>query len=193
VYPSGYRTYVEVTELQSRLCGESRPAHFRGVCTIVLKLFNTVCPDRAFFGQKDAQQAIILKKMVKDLNLDIDIEVLPIVRDSDGLALSSRNSYLTGTERRAAGILYTSLQRAKELVMNGERSASVLLTEMEKLIASEPLARIDYLKIVEVEGLEPIHVLEGTLLVAMAVFVGTTRLIDNMIIEIEGASVRVKE
>lgn len=193
IYPHGYKTYVEVHDLQNKLCGRSRPTHFRGVCTVVLKLFHIVSPDLAFFGQKDAQQAIILKRMVKDLDLEVEIEVLPIVRDSDGLALSSRNKYLKREERRAALVLPESLQKAKELIRGGEKRAPFIIGEMVKMIAEEPLARIDYVEIVDVEELSPVETLEKEVLIALAVYVGRTRLIDNMAVEIIGTQVRIKE
>ena len=193
MYFQGYKTYVEVHDLQNKLCGRSRPAHFRGVCTVVLKLFHIVSPDLAFFGQKDAQQAIILKRMVKDLNLEVEIEVLPIVRDSDGLALSSRNKYLKREERRAALVLAESLQKAKELIWGGEKRAPFIIGEMVKMIAEEPLARIDYVEIVDVEELSPVETLEKEVLIALAVYVGRTRLIDNMAVEIIGTQVKIKE
>ena len=193
MYPAGYKTYVEVHELQERLCGGSRPIHFRGVCTVVLKFFNIVCPDVAFFGQKDAQQAIILRRMVKELNLDVKIEVLPIIRDNDGLALSSRNEYLNSQEKKAALSLYHSLQRAKEKIEEGERRVSILIQEMEKLIKRESLARIDYVEIVDANELIPVKTLKKESLIALAVFVGKTRLIDNIMVEVSGRKVKVKE
>jgi pantoate--beta-alanine ligase len=182
IYPAGYKTYVEVHDLQDLLCGASRPGHFRGVCTVVLKLFEIVRPDVAFFGQKDAQQAIILKRMARDLNLDIRVEVRPIVREPDGLAMSSRNAYLDPDERRAALVLWRSLTMARELIAAGERRSSVILGEMRAMIDSEPRARLDYVEAVETEGLTPVsEAVDGTL-IALAVFIGRTRLIDNLIV-----------
>jgi pantoate--beta-alanine ligase len=180
VYPDGYRTYVEVLDLQDRLCGASRPRHFRGVCTIVLKLFQIVRPDAAFFGWKDAQQVVILKKMVKDLNVGIRIEACPLIRDADGLALSSRNSYLSAEERRAALSLSASLRAAQAMVGAGERDAGVVIEQMKETIGREPLARIDYIEIVGPDDLLPLKTIGGEALVALAVFVGKTRLIDNI-------------
>lgn len=186
MYPSGYKTYVEVTQLQDKLCGRSRPGHFRGVCTIVLKLFNIIQPDWAFFGQKDAQQAIIIKKMVNDLNLEIKFKVLPIVRDKDGLALSSRNTYLSPEQRQAALVLYQSLQLAQRLFSEGERKTSVIKQAMAELIRQEPLAKIDYVEIVEMENFEEISFISDKALVALAVFIGPIRLIDNIILSEKG-------
>jgi len=184
IYPPGYKTYVEVFDLQKRLCGVSRPTFFRGVCTVVLKLFNIIQPDRAFFGRKDAQQAIILKRMVKDLNLDVVIDVLPIVRDRDGLALSSRNAYLKENERDAALTLSRSLQAAENLIGEGERSAEKIGSVMSGMIESVPGTRIDYVEIVDAEDLMPLDTLHSEVLIALAVFVGKTRLIDNTILTI---------
>lgn len=180
MYPEGYRTYVAVEELEERLCGRSRPGHFRGVCTVVLKLFNIVRPDVAFFGWKDAQQVIILKKMAADLDLDVRIEALPLVRDADGLALSSRNSYLSTEERKAALVLSRSLAEARRMVEAGERDANVILGGIRKAVAGEPLARLDYVELVDLANLRPLARLDGEALLAMAVFIGRTRLIDNV-------------
>jgi pantoate--beta-alanine ligase len=182
MYPDGYKTYVEVHDLQNKLCGKSRPGHFRGVCTVVLKLLNIVEPDLAFFGQKDAQQAIILQTMVRDLDRDVQIEVMPIVREADGLAMSSRNTYLNQAERQAALILMNSLRRAKRNIDKGERNAEVILAGIRNLIAKEPLARIDYLEAVETKDLNPVREITAGTLIALAVFIGKTRLIDNMIV-----------
>jgi pantoate--beta-alanine ligase len=185
MYPHGYKTYVEVRDLQEKLCGRSRPEHFRGVCTVVLKLFQIVGPDIAFFGQKDAQQAIILRKMAKDLNLDVQVEIMPIVREADGLAMSSRNTYLSPEERAAALVLAKSLEEAKRQIDHGERRAEVILDGMRAMIGQEPLARIDYVEAVDMEDLDPVkEIVKGTL-IALAVFIGPTRLIDNIIISEE--------
>ncbi len=185
MYPHGYKTYVEVRDLQEKLCGRSRPEHFRGVCTVVLKLFQIVGPDIAFFGQKDAQQAIILRKMVRDLSLDVRVEVMPIVREADGLAMSSRNTYLSPEERAAALVLAKSLEAAKRQIDHGERRAEVILDGMRAMIGQEPLARIDYIEAVDMEDLDPAkEIVKGTL-IALAVFIGPTRLIDNIIISEE--------
>ena len=183
MYPEGYKTYVTVYDLEDKLCGRSRPGHFKGVSTVVLKLFNIVNPDLAFFGQKDAQQAIILKRMVKDLNLGVKIEVLPIIRDEDGLALSSRNIYLNSEERKAARVLLRSLKDAEILVKKGEKKSASLIERMREMIEAEPLAKIDYIEIVDLDELAPIKEIKKEALIALAVFIGKTRLIDNAIIK----------
>jgi len=179
MYPEDYKTYVEVEELQNKLCGRSRPGHFRGVCTVVLKLFNQVQPDEAYFGWKDAQQVIILQKMVEDLNVPVRIVPLSLIRDSDGLALSSRNKYLHQEERRAALVLKRSLDLAEKLIREGERDAVKIKQKMVELISAEPLARIDYVEIVDLKTLETTNRLDREALIALAVFIGKTRLIDN--------------
>jgi len=185
MYPQGYKTYVEVPDLQVKLCGRSRPGHFRGVCTVVLKLIQIVEPDFAFFGQKDALQAIILRKMAQDLNLDVQVEIMPIVREADGLAMSSRNTYLSPEERAAALVLSRSLEAAKSEIEHGERREEVILDGMKAMIGQEPLARIDYVEAVDMEDLDPVKkIVKGTL-IALAVFIGPTRLIDNMIVRLE--------
>ncbi len=185
IYHEEYKTYVEVHDLQDKLCGRSRPGHFRGVCTVVLKLFNIIEPDFAYFGQKDAQQAIILKKMAEDLNLKVKVEALPIVREEDGLALSSRNTYLSQEERPAALILSKSLDEARQMVENGERDADLIKNRMREMIGQEPLARIDYVEIVDMEDLDPVNAIEKKALAALAVFVGKVRLIDNTILRVK--------
>jgi pantoate--beta-alanine ligase len=193
MYPQGYKTYVQVQDLGEKLCGHSRPGHFKGVCTIVLKLFNIVDPDVAFFGQKDAQQAIILRKMVEDLGLDVIIKVSPIIRDEDGLALSTRNEYLNSREREAALALPRSLQEAKRMIEKGERRARNIIKRIEEMIRQEPLAKIDYIEIVDLDELKPIEMIKNEALLALAVFVGKTRIIDNMMVEINEEGVRFKE
>jgi pantoate--beta-alanine ligase len=182
MYPEGYRTSVEVAGLQEKLCGRSRPGHFKGVATVVLKLFNIVRPDYAFFGQKDAQQVVILRKMVEDLNADVEIRAMPIIRDPDGLAMSSRNSYLSAEERRAALVLSRSLGQARRMFEKGERAAGPIRERLLRTIASEPLARIDYAEVVDPSSLEPVERIDGAALVALAVYFGKTRLIDNTIL-----------
>jgi pantoate--beta-alanine ligase len=182
MYPPGYKTYVEVHDLQDKLCGRFRPGHFRGVCTVVLKLFNIINPDISFFGQKDAQQAIILKRMVKELNLNVNIEVSPIIREEDGLALSSRNKYLTQEERKAALVLSKSLEEAQSMMEKGQRDSAAIIRRMKEIIGREPLARIEYLGIVEMDELKPITKIEKEALAALAVFIGRVRLIDNTIL-----------
>lgn len=184
IYPEGYSTYVDVKNLGDVMCGKSRPDHFRGVTTIVMKLFHIVLPTFAVFGQKDAQQAIIIKKMLKDLNMDVELIISPIVRHEDGLAMSSRNFHLKKKERKAATILYHALQEAEKLIKNGKTDPEWIEHEMIKLIEAEPLARIDYVSITDTEKLEPIAKISGQVLIALAVFVGNTRLIDNMMIHV---------
>jgi pantoate--beta-alanine ligase len=179
IYPQGYRTFVTVKGLSSRLCGVSRPGHFRGVTTVVLKLFNIVRPHRAVFGQKDAQQTIILRRMVRDLNLDVELIIHPIVREADGLALSSRNQYLKPEERKAASVLFRSLEFARQASLRGESKTDVLLRGVRELIGSEPLARLDYAEIVSIDDLSPLPQVTANALLALAVFIGRTRLIDN--------------
>lgn len=180
MYPKDFSTYVEETALSKHLCGLSRPTHFRGVTTVVLKLFNIVLPDVAYFGQKDAQQALIIKRMVRDLDLPIRIEILPIVREENGLALSSRNEYLTREGRKQATVLYRSLVEAKRLIDSGERKATAIKQRMKELIQSAEQARIDYVSIVSSETLDDVEELRGNILIALAVFIGDTRLIDNL-------------
>ncbi len=184
MYPQAYSTFVEVEKLTDKLCGKSRPGHFRGVTTVVTKLFNIVQPDIAFFGQKDAQQVIVLQKMVTDLNMNLKIEIVPTVREPDGLAMSSRNSYLSPEERKAALVLYHSLSAAKKMIDSGERNIEAIKEEMRLLINREPLARIDYVEILSVPDLEEPESLKGKTLIAVAVFIGRTRLIDNMVVEV---------
>jgi pantoate--beta-alanine ligase len=179
IYPEGYRTFVTVEGLSSRLCGVSRSGHFRGVATVVLKLFNIVRPHRAVFGQKDAQQTIILRRMIRDLDLDVELIVQPIVREADGLALSSRNQYLNREERRAATVLFRSLEFARQSSLRGECKADVLLLGVRELIELEPLARLEYAEIVSVDDLSPLYEVTNQALLALAVFIGKTRLIDN--------------
>jgi pantoate--beta-alanine ligase len=180
MYPPGYRTFVDVQGLQDRLCGRSRPGHFRGVATVVLKLFNIVRPDLAFFGAKDAQQVLIIKRMADDLNLDLEVVTCPIVRESDGLALSSRNAYLSPEERKAARVLSMSLRRAEQAVAAGERDAAKIIAGIRTAVEAEPLARIDYVEAVDPTSLELVAEIRGNVLVALAVFIGSTRLIDNI-------------
>jgi len=180
VYPPGFRTFVEVPGLQDRLCGRSRPGHFRGVATVVLKLFDIVSPDFAFFGAKDAQQVLIIRRMAADLDLDVEVVTCPIVREADGLALSSRNAYLTTAERKAALVLSRGLVWAERAVAAGERDTAKLVGGIRSVIEAEPLARIDYVEAVDPETLEPVVEIRGQILLALAVFIGSTRLIDNV-------------
>ena len=182
MYPEGFRTFVAVEGLSQKLCGISRPNHFRGVTTVVLKLLNIVRPDLAIFGQKDAQQSIIVRRMVKDLNLDVEIVVCPIVREADGLALSSRNKYLKGAEREAATVLFQCLEWAKQKVAEGELQAEPILSGITKRIENEPLARLDYAEIVDTNDLAPLIIVKENSLLALAVFIVDTRLIDNSLL-----------
>jgi len=180
IYPPGYRSYVRVEGLEDRLCGRSRPGHFRGVATVVLKLFEIVGPDLAFFGAKDAQQVLIIRRMAADLNLDVEVVTCPIVREADGLALSSRNTYLSAEERKAALSLSTGLRWAEKAVRAGERDAGRLVAGIRSVLEAEPLARVDYVEAVDPETLEPVAEVRGEVLLALAAYFGTTRLIDNV-------------
>jgi pantoate--beta-alanine ligase len=185
MYPEGYATYVTVEKLTDNLCGESRPEHFRGVATVVTKLFNIVKPEVAYFGHKDMQQAMTIKKMASDLNMDIEVKMMPIVREKDGLALSSRNMYLSDTERRDAAVLYQSLKNAEILIKNGERDARKVIKSVEDMIKSRQSARIEYVKLVDAGALEDIKTVTGEVALAAAVFFGKTRLIDNITITVK--------
>ena len=182
MYPEGFCSYVDMNGLTTELCGKSRPIHFRGVQTVVLKLFNIVTPDNAYFGQKDAQQLAVVTRMVKDLSVDTKIHGCPIIREEDGLAKSSRNTYLSEVERQAALILSQSLQVGKALIEQGETDATVVKKAISDKIATEPLARIDYVDVVDFDTITPIEQIKGNTLVAIAVYIGKTRLIDNFII-----------
>jgi len=183
MYGNGSATWVEVEGLSERLCGKSRPGHFRGVATVVAKLFQIIQPDTAFFGQKDAAQAAIIRRMVRDLNIPVGIEVCPIVRDPDGLALSSRNAYLTPEERKSALALYRALKRVEALFGRGERDTAALISAATKELSGEPGVRLDYFEIVDPDNLEPQPTINRKALVAVAGFVGKTRLIDNILLE----------
>jgi pantoate--beta-alanine ligase len=188
MYPGGATTFVEVAELSDRLDGKSRPGHFRGVATVVSKLFHIVQPQRAFFGQKDAAQAAIIRRMVRDLDFETEIVVCPIVRESDGLALSSRNAYLSPTERRQATVLYRALNRVQFLVDKGEHNAAKLIQAARGVFAEEPAVRVDYVEAVNPDTLLPVNDISEGALFAVAAFVGTTRLIDNAILRGGGKS-----
>ncbi|EQK42246.1 pantoate--beta-alanine ligase [[Clostridium] bifermentans ATCC 638] len=181
MYTDGFSTFVDLNNLTSGLCGKSRPTHFRGVCTVVSKLFNIVNPDKAYFGQKDAQQLSIIKQMVTDLNFDVEIVSCPIVREADGLAKSSRNTYLSKEERQASTIINKSLKKAKALIKSGERDSKNIINFIKNEINKEPLAKIDYISIVENNTIKNIKTIEDGSLIAVAVFIGNTRLIDNFI------------
>ncbi|WP_290059244.1 pantoate--beta-alanine ligase [Paraclostridium bifermentans] len=181
MYTDGFSTFVDLNNLTSGLCGKSRPIHFRGVCTVVSKLFNIVNPDKAYFGQKDAQQLSIIKQMVTDLNFDVEIVNCPIVRETDGLAKSSRNIYLSKEERQASTIINKSLKKAKALIKSGERDSKSVIEFIKNEISKEPLAKIDYVSIVDNNTMKNIKTIEDGSLIAVAVFIGNTRLIDNFI------------
>jgi pantoate--beta-alanine ligase len=176
-------TWVTVEELSDRLCGKSRPGHFRGVATVVAKLFNIVEPDVAFFGQKDAAQVAVIKRVVQDLNIPVQIEVCPIVREPDGLALSSRNAYLSSDERKMALVLHASLQRAQKLFDDGERDAAKIRASAKQAFVWQPAVKLDYFEIVDSDTLEPVGEIDKPALVAVAALVGNTRLIDNILLE----------
>jgi pantoate--beta-alanine ligase len=185
IYPPGYCTYVEVERITERLCGFSRPGHFRGVATVVTKLFNIVKPDQAFFGQKDAQQVLVIQRMAADLNMEVGVVTVPTVRELDGLAMSSRNVYLDARQRQAALVLSRSLKIAADEVLAGENSAAKIRQLVIEMIKAEPLAEIDYVEIYSYPELDPEDLIAGPALLAMAVKIGQTRLIDNAIIGME--------
>ncbi|MFZ3062313.1 MAG: pantoate--beta-alanine ligase [Actinomycetota bacterium] len=188
IYPDGYSTYVDIEgSLTKGLCAADRPGHFRGCATVVAKLFNIVQPDKAYFGQKDVQQAIIMKRMVDDLNIPVEIVVCPIVREKDGLAMSSRNVYLSPEERKAAPVLYKALRKAEEMVGAGERKAPAIRKTMEDIIRSEPLANIEYIAICDTTNLEEVEEIKDETLIALAAKFGKARLIDNTIIRLKTA------
>ncbi len=180
MYPEGFQTYVEVTELTKNLCGKFRPTHFKGVATVVLKLFNMVKPDRAYFGKKDYQQFRVLERMSEDLNLDTEIIPCPIIREKDGLAMSSRNKYLTPEERKDATIIHKAIEKGKEMILAGEHNAEKVIGEMERMIRSvKTLRKIDYVSIVDMYTLEDISRIDRNVLIAVAAYFGIARLIDN--------------
>lgn len=182
MYPSHFTSFIDTTETTELLCGAVRPVHFRGVCTVVGKLFNIVTPDRAYFGQKDAQQLATIRRFVRDLNFGLEIVPCPIVREADGLAKSSRNTYLSPAERKAALILSKSLALGKKAVDEGERDASKVVSIIAESLQTEPLARIDYVEVVDFENIQRVETISGETLVAIAVYIGKTRLIDNFIV-----------
>ncbi|HEX6034670.1 MAG TPA: pantoate--beta-alanine ligase, partial [Anaerolineales bacterium] len=183
MYPPGYQTWVEVESITRPLEGAMRPGHFRGVATVVTKLFNAVQPHKAYFGQKDAQQAAVIRQMTRDLSYPIEIVVCPIVREPDGLAMSSRNVYLDPEQRKAATVLSRSLRAAKEAYENGERDAEKLRRKMKEVLAEEPLAQVQYVSCADYDTLEELNAVTGKALLSMAVFIGKTRLIDNVVLE----------
>ena len=183
MYPGHFTSFIDTTETTELLCGAVRPIHFRGVCTVVGKLFNIVLPDKAYFGQKDAQQLATIRRFVRDLNFPVEIVACPIVREDDGLAKSSRNTYLNPQERQAALILSKSLKLGKAAIEQGERSAQRIIDIIRQNLQTEPLARIDYVEVVDFENIQRVETIQGETLVAIAVYIGKTRLIDNFIIK----------
>ena len=183
MYPAGFQTTVLLSEVTKPLEGASRPTHFAGVATVVAKLFNIVQPHRAYFGQKDAQQTVVLRQMVRDLNFDLEMIICPIVRETDGLAMSSRNKYLSPAERKAALVLSRSLQKAQSTFAAGEHDARKLRQIMTAAITAEPLARLDYVSIADPHTLHELEIIEAEALISMAVFIGSTRLIDNLVVK----------
>lgn len=182
MYHDDFSSFVDMNTLTGGLCGKTRPIHFRGVCTVVSKLFNIVTPDKAYFGQKDAQQLAVIRHMVSDLNFGIEIVGCPIIREEDGLAKSSRNTYLNAEEREAALILSKSLKKGRKLAETGEKDAGALRKAITDVLLSEPMAKIDYVEIVDWNTLEPVEKIDGPVLAAIAVYIGKTRLIDNFIL-----------
>ncbi len=183
MYPTGYQTWVEVDAVTRPLEGSMRPTHFKGVTTVVAKLFNSVQPHKAYFGQKDAQQAAVIRQMTRDLNFPVDVIVCPTVREADGLAMSSRNKYLEGTDRKAAAVLFRALSAAKDAYEGGERNAEVLRGKMKEVLESEPRATVQYVSCADYDTLEELDVVKGKALLSMAVLLGKTRLIDNFVLE----------
>lgn len=183
MYAEDACTFVDMTAVTKELCGKSRPIHFRGVCTVVNKLMNISMADRAYFGQKDAQQLAVIRRMVRDLNMNVEVVGCPIIREADGLAKSSRNTYLSEEERKAGLVLSQAVKLGQKLVAEGETSAAAVTGAMSELISAEPLAKIDYVSMVSWDSIEPVETIEGPVLVAMAVYIGKTRLIDNFIYE----------
>lgn len=182
MYAPDFCTWVDMDVLTGTLCGRSRPTHFRGVCTVVSKLFNIVTPDRAYFGQKDAQQLAVIRRMVRDLNMDVEVIGCPIIREEDGLAQSSRNTYLNPEERKAALILSQSIALGQKMVEEDETDAAKVQKAMAEKIATEPMARIDYVEIVDGLTMQPVETIQTPTLAAIAVYIGKTRLIDNFIV-----------
>ena len=182
MYPAGFSTFVDMNSLTDKLCGASRKGHFKGVCTILTKFFNIIKPNKAYFGQKDAQQCAVVRQMVSDLNMSVALEICPIVRENDGLAKSSRNVYLSETERKAALVLSKAIFLGEKLVKSGEKSAKVVEEAMQKELSSEKLARTDYVAIVDANTIQSIERIQGDVLGAIAVYIGKTRLIDNFLL-----------
>jgi len=185
MYGENFSTYVDIHNLGDELCGKSRPTHFKGVCTVVSKLLNIVTPDSAYFGQKDAQQLAVIRRMVRDLDMNVRIIGCPIIREADGLAKSSRNTYLNTQERQAALVLHQALLLGQQLIQDGERSTARLIQAMTEKVQAEPLARIDYIEIVDGDELKKTDRVSGQILAAMAVYIGKTRLIDNFTMSVQ--------
>ncbi|MEE3498736.1 pantoate--beta-alanine ligase [Ruminococcus sp. YE282] len=183
MYGDDFTTFVDMTGVTKELCGKSRPTHFRGVCTVVNKLFNIVTPDKAYFGQKDAQQLAVIRRMVRNLNMNLEVVGCPIIREADGLAKSSRNTYLSAEERKAALVLSKAIFLGEKMIKDGERDGDKVLAAMTQLIESEPLAKIDYVEMVKWDSIEIHHQIDCPVLIAIAVYIGKTRLIDNFIAE----------
>lgn len=183
MYPQGFSTYVDMSSLTDKLCGASREGHFRGVCTILMKLFNIVRPNRAYFGQKDAQQCAVVRHMIEDLNLNLDLKICPIIREEDKLAKSSRNVYLSEKERKAALVLSRAISLGENLIQNGERNSKIIIEVMKEELAKEELARIDYVSLVCPKTMEELEFVKDEVLGAVAVYIGKTRLIDNFLIQ----------
>lgn len=183
MYGEDFTTFVDMTGVTKELCGKSRPTHFRGVCTVVNKLFNITMPDKAYFGQKDAQQLAVIRRMVRNLNMNLEVVGCPIIREPDGLAKSSRNTYLSPEERQAALVLSKAIFMGEKMIKDGETDGDKVLSAMKDLIAAEPLARIDYVEMVKWDSIEITHTVDGPVLVAIAVYIGKTRLIDNFLVE----------
>ena len=183
MYSDTFSSFVDTTGVTEGLCGKSRPIHFRGVCTVVCKLFNIVQPDKAYFGQKDAQQLAVIRRMVRDLNMNLEVIGCPIIREEDGLAKSSRNTYLSKDERKAALILSKAVKLGEDMAKAGEKDTDKIVSEMIKLIETEPMAKIDYVQAVDAVSVKPVKEMTAPVLVAMAVYIGKTRLIDNFIYE----------
>ena len=183
MYGDDFTTFVDMTGVTKELCGKSRPTHFRGVCTVVNKLFNIVTPDKAYFGQKDAQQLAVIRRMVRNLNMNLEVVGCPIIREAAGLAKSSRNTYLSAEERKAALVLSKAIFLGEKMIKDGERDGDKVLSAMTQLIESEPLAKIDYVEMVKWDSIEIHHQIDGPVLTAIAVYIGKTRLIDNFITE----------
>jgi len=184
-YSADFSTYAQETILSKTLCGKSRPVHFQGICTVLVKLFNIINPDIAYFGQKDYQQALIVKKLVRDFNFPIKIKILPIIRDENNLAISSRNIYLNRQEKKDSTSLHRALSKAKELIAKGQRDSRKVLKEMRKIIIKNKTAKIDYLAIRDADTLEPLENIRGRMVIALAVYLGKTRLIDNIILNVK--------